>query len=270
MMANTPVTNVVNQTVQQKAAQSAKPNIPATKPTMPLPQQSLATNIKNALFGNGSLSAHNVDLSAVQADIANALKNAPTNANLLAAQKSLATINSPTASAVAKTAAYSAAQKSLNSFMSSSTAPKTTTTTTTPTPNKPATPPKTATTTSTVGIYTRNALFGSGSLSETPNVGAIASDVANALKLSPKDTNLLAAQKALSTIGANTNATDTATALKAAQTALLNVYNASKTPATPTPNKVAPVTPQPTPNIPAPTPTDSDSGATVASTSIPN
>ena len=89
---------------------------------------------------------------------------------------------------------------------------------------------------STVGAYNptvlynvKNALYGTGSLSDlSAHVGSIATDIANALKVSPKDANLLVAQKAVSTIGAATNANDKANALKVAQNALMTLYNDSK------------------------------------------
>src|SRR5664280_1385218 len=107
------------------------------------------------------------------------------------------------------------------------TTPKTTTTTVVPKQVTAAQPA------STVGQYNptvlynvKNALYGTGSLSDaSAHVGSIATDIANALKVSPKDANLLAAQKAMSTIGATTSANDKANALKTAQNALMSLYN---------------------------------------------
>jgi len=178
------------------------------------------------------------------------------------------------------------------------TTPKTTTTTVAPKQVTAAQPASS----STVGAYNptvlynvKNALYGTGSLSDSSaHVGSIATDIANALKVSPKDPNLLTAQKAMSTIGAATSANDKANALKTAQNAFMSLYNDSKgikptptlIPSAPSsgsssggipaggavapivgPGGTKPVTPTLTPNQPAPTPTPviSDSGKDIES-----
>jgi hypothetical protein len=248
-MATTPVTNAVNNTAQQKAAQQTA--AATSKPSTAIVQQSaLSSNIKNALFGAGSLESSDVHLGSVQSDIANALKASPNNANLLAAQKALAVVNS-SATPAQKTAAYSAAQKSLQSLISGSSG-KSSTPVTTP---KTTTPATSAVSSSTVSLYNstvisnvKNALNGAGSLtSGKPNVSSILTDVNNALKVSPKDADLLSAQKSLTTaLSSSTSATAKAASLATAQKSLQTILGSSAaktitptTPVTPTPNQPA-------------------------------
>jgi hypothetical protein len=130
-----------------------------------------------------------------------------------------------------------------------------------PTPNKPVT--------STVGAYNptvisnvKNSLYGTGSLSDSSvHVNSIKSNINNALKVNPNDSNLLAAQKAMNSISSTSTAAAQAAALKTTQTALTSLYNQSKSSSgtKPTPIKPAPtpvVIPiKPTPVNPTPTPT---------------
>ena len=197
-------------------------NTPTT-PTTPV-TNSVANNIKNALFGTGSIQDKNVHVGSVLADVNNALKASPKDTNLIEAQKSLQAANAKGVAATTKTAQLANAQKLLNASLSTATktttpmtvAPKTTTTTTTT---------KTLVASPLSGLV-KNSLYGAGSLTDkNVNLASISSNIDKAVALSGgEDTKMTTIQGYIkSASAAGVSATDKANYLALAQDRLKTV-----------------------------------------------